>query len=104
MKPWAEAAVAATRRRAKASERSRVMDLLRQLRRAGASSSAFAPSELRRDKVRYRLMNLMQQSVPANAANAVVAEREVDEQRLAADIRPRHEAPVAAVLRVVAVV
>src|SRR5688572_21831817 len=56
-----------------------------------------------------RLVDLMEHPAPANVRQEPgqtrgLAEREVDEQRLALDVRPRHEPPVPAVLRVVAIV
>src|SRR5688572_6106419 len=56
-----------------------------------------------------RSMYLMEDSIPPDAADeagqpGLLAEREVDEQRLALDVLLRHEAPVPAVLRIVAIV
>src|SRR5687767_14763827 len=56
-----------------------------------------------------RSMNLVEDSIPPDAADeadqpGLLAEREVDEERLALDVLLRHEAPVPAVLRIVAIV
>src|SRR5688572_33483975 len=60
--------------------------------------------------ISFTSVNLVEDSIPSDVAKqpcqagTSLAEREVDEQRLPFDVLLRHETPVAAVLRVVAIV